>query len=344
VRTVSFGSPWLLLVLLLVPAVIAYALWLDRRRARYAVAFTNLELLAAVAASSRRRPLRWLPLVLFLFALVAASAALARPNAKIRVPSDKATIVLLVDVSGSMRAADVKPTRLGAAQSAMALFADKVPKKVKVGLVTFSSNADLLVSPTTDRAVLHEGIDLLVPEAGTAIGDGLAMAVQVAKTSLAGARKGKDGKVPAAIVLLSDGAQTRGVLTPLEGATRARNAGIRVFTVALGTKNGTLGFGQGPFGGYGLGGGFGGNGGGNGGRRFPVRPDPVTLAAIARETDGITYMASSASKVQSVYKKLGSSIAKKTTTREVSSWFVLVAALLLLASLGSARITGERLP
>ena len=339
----SFGSPWLLFVLLLVPAVIAYALWLDRRRARYAVAFTNLELLAAVAATSKRRPLRWLPLALFLLALIAASAALARPSAKIRVPSDKATIVLLVDVSGSMRAADVKPTRLGATQSAMATFADKVPKGVKVGLVTFSSNADLLVIPTTDRAVLHEGIDLLVPEAGTAIGDGLAMAVQVAKTSLGGVPKGKDGKVPAAIVLLSDGAQTRGVLTPLEGAARARDAGIRVFTVALGTKNGTLGFGQGPFGGYGLGGGFGG-GNSNGGRRFPVRPDPATLAAIAHETDGVTYTANSASKVQSVYKQLGSSIAKKTTTREVSSWFALVAALLLLASLGSARITGERLP
>jgi Ca-activated chloride channel family protein len=340
----SFGSPWLLLVLLLVPAVLAYALWLDRRRARYAVAFTNLELLAAVAATSRRRPLRWVPLLLFVLALVAASAALARPNAKIHVPSDKATIVLLVDVSGSMRAADVKPSRLGAAQSAMAVFADKVPKGVKVGLVTFSSNADLLVIPTTDRAVLHEGIDLLVPEAGTAIGDGLAMAVQVAKTSLGGVPKGKDGKVPAAIVLLSDGAQTRGVLRPLEGAARARDAGIRVFTVALGTKNGTLGFGQGPFGGYGLGGGFGGGNSNNGGRRFPVRPDPATLAAIAHATDGVTYTANSASKVQSVYKQLGSSIAKKTTTREVTSWFVLVAALLLLASLGSARITGERLP
>jgi Ca-activated chloride channel family protein len=339
---VIFASPWLLLALFLIPLVVAYALWLDRRRAKYAVAFTNLDLLAQVA-SSRRRPWRWLPLALFVLALVSASAALARPEAKVHVPSDKATVVLLVDVSGSMRAADVKPTRLGAAQSAMDSFADRVPKGVRVGLVTFSSNPDLLVLPTTDRAVLHEGIDLLVPEAGTAIGDGLGMAVRVAKTSLAGAKKGKDGKVPAAIVLLSDGAQTRGVLTPLQGAIRARDAGIRVYTVALGTKNGTLGFGGGPFGGYGLGGGFGGGGGG-GGRRFPVRPDPVTLAAIARETDGAAYTANSASKVQNVYKKLGSSIAKKTTTREVSSWFVGAAALLLLASLGTARVTGARLP
>jgi Ca-activated chloride channel homolog len=342
VRAVSFESPWLLLALVVVPLVLAYAIWLDRRRAKYAVAFTNLDILAQVA-TTRRRPWRWLPLALFLLALVAASAALARPKAKVHVPSDKATIVLLVDVSGSMRAADVKPTRLGAAQSAMDAFANRVPKGVRVGLVTFSSNPDLLVIPTTDRAVLHEGIDLLVPEAGTAIGDGLAMAVRVAKQTLAGAKKGKDGKVPAAIVLLSDGAQTRGVLTPLDGAAHARDAGIRVYTVALGTKNGTLGFGGGPFGGYGLGGGFGG-GGGNGGRRFPVRPDPVTLAAIARETDGAAYTANSASKVQSVYKKLGSSIAKKTTTREVSSWFVGAAALLLLGSLGVARATGARLP
>src|SRR5439155_15346648 len=104
-----------------------------------------------------------------------------------------------------------------------------------------------------DRTVLHEGIDLLSPEAGTAIGDGLGMAVHVAQTALAGAPRAKDGKVPAAIVLLSDGAQTRGTLTPLDGAARAKAAGIRVFTVALGTKNGTLGFGGGPFGGYGLG-------------------------------------------------------------------------------------------
>ena len=165
------------------------------------------------------------------------------------------------------------------------------------------------------------------------------------KTTLAGAARGKDGKVPGAIVLLSDGAQTRGTLTPLEGAYKARNAGIRVFTVALGTKNGTLGYG--PFGGYGFGGGFGGGGGGggsSGGRRFPVRPDPVTLAAIAKETGGTTYAANSASKVQAIYKQLGSSIAQRTVKREVSSWFVGLAALLLVGSLGAARLTGERLP
>jgi Ca-activated chloride channel homolog len=341
----TFDSPWLLLVLLVVPAVLAFALWLDRRRAKYAVSFTNLDLLASVAATRRRRPLAWLPLALFLLALASASAALARPNAKVSEPANNATVVLLVDVSGSMRASDVKPTRLGAAQAAMSAFADAVPKGVKLGLVSFSSDPDLLVIPTTDRAILHEGVDLLVPEAGTAIGDGLGTAVQVVRNALSGARKGKDGKVPGAIVLLSDGAQTRGTLSPLDGAARARNAGIRVFTVALGTKNGTLNNFGGPFGGYGLGGGFGGGGGGGGGgRRFPVRPDPVTLAAIAKETGGKTYEAKSSAKVQEIYKQLGESIAQRKVNREISSWFAGAAALLLLGSLGAARVAGPRLP
>jgi Ca-activated chloride channel family protein len=331
----SFASPWFLLALLIVPVTLALALWLDRRRARYAVAFTNLDLLASVAAP--RRPWRrWAPLALFLLALVAASTALARPKATVSVPANRATVVLLVDVSGSMRAADVKPTRLGAAQKAMASFADSVPKGVKVGLVSFSTGPNLLVIPTTDRTLLHEGIDLLSPEAGTAIGDGLALAIQTVKSSVGGAPRSKDGKIPGAIVLLSDGAQTRGDLTPLQGADLARTAGIRVFTVALGTDNGTLdpgafGFGQGGF-------------GGGPQRRFPVRPDPVTLAAIARETDGKTYRAQSASKVKEIYKQLGASIAHKAAKREVSSWFAGGAALLLLLSLGTARLTGERLP
>ncbi len=334
----SFGSPFFLLALLLVPAVLALALWFDRRRTRYAVAFTNLDLLASVVSERRRPWRRWIPLALFLLALAAAATALARPRATVPVTSNRATVVLLVDVSGSMRANDVKPTRLGAAQHAMAIFSEKVPKKVRIGLVSFSTGPDVLVTPTLDRGVLQEGIDLLSPEAGTAIGDGLGVAVQVVKSSVADAARGKDGKLPGAIVLLSDGAQTRGTLTPMQGAALARNAGIRVFTVVLGTDHGTLGFG--PFGGYGFGGGF----GSGPGRRFPVRPDPVTLAAIAHATDGQTFRATTAGKVASIYKQLGQSVAHHNTTREVSSWFAGLAALLLIASLGVARLSGERLP
>ena len=334
----SFASPLFLLALLLVPLVLGLALWFDRRRARYAVAFTNLDLLASVVAERRRPWRRFIPLALFLLALAAASAALARPRATISVTSSQATIVLLVDVSGSMRASDVKPTRLGAAQHAMDVFATKVPKGVRIGLVSFSTGPDVLVVPTADRGALQEGIDLLSPEAGTAIGDGLGVAVDVVKAAVADAPRGKDGKLPGAIVLLSDGAQTRGTLTPMQGAELARNAGIRVFTVVLGTNHGTLGFG--PFGGYGFGGGF----AGPGGRRFPVRPDPVTLAAIANATDGRSFRATSAEKIDSIYKRLGQSIAHRSEKREISSWFTGLAALLLVGSLGAARITGERLP
>jgi Ca-activated chloride channel family protein len=214
----------------------------------------------------------------------------------------------------------------------MSNFADKVPKRVKVGLVSFSTSPNVLVIPTVDRGVLHEGIDLLSPEAGTAIGDGLGVAVQVARSSVGDTRAGKDGKIPAAIVLLSDGAQTRGLLTPMQGAERARTAGIRVYTIALGTDHGTLGIG--PFGNFGFG----------NGRRFPVRPDPATLAAIARRTGGQSFRAESASRVDAVYRKLGSSIVRRHSTREVSSWFAGAAALLLLGALGAARLTGERLP
>lgn len=326
----SFSSPYLLLALLLVPAALAAALWLERRRSRYAVAFTNLDLLAAVSAP-RRAWRGWVPLAFFLLALASAGVAVARPRATVRAPSQRATIVLLVDVSGSMRASDVKPTRLGAAQRAMETFLDKVPSSVKVGLVSFSTEPDVLVLPTTDREQMREGIELLVPEAGTAIGDGIAVAVRVVQSSLGNAPRGPNGKVPGAIVLLSDGAQTRGTLQPLQGADRAKAAGIPIYTIALGTNHGTLG-------------GFGGFGFGQFGGRFPVRPDPAILRAIANDTDGIAYRAQTASKVTEVYKRLGSSVVTRPANREISSWFAGAAAFLLIGSLAAGRVVGARLP
>ena len=333
----TFASPYLLPLLLVVPAVVLFVWWLERRRARYAVAYTNLDLLASVVEQRRRRWQSFIPLALFLLALAVASAAVARPQKTVQETNDRATVVLLVDVSGSMRASDVKPTRLLAAAHAMSLFAGKVPKKVKIGLISFSTGPDILVPPTTDRPLLQEGIELLEPEGGTAIGDGLGVAVQVVQSAVGDVKKGKDGKIPGAIVLLSDGAQTRGDLTPLQGADRAKRAGVRVFTVALGTNHGTLG--AGVLGGGAFGGGlFGGSG------RFNVRPDPVTLAAIARDTDGTTFRAKSADKVEQVYKQLGKSIARRPVQREISSWFAGAAALLLLGSLGASRAMGGRLP
>jgi len=187
--------------------------------------------------------------------------------------------------------------------------------------------------------IMQEGIDLLEPDAGTAIGDGISVAVRVAQSSVGNVRRGRDGKIPAAIVLLSDGAQTRGVLLPLQGAQRAKAAGIPIYTIALGTPHGTLGLG--PFGGYGFGTAA---PPGVGGARFPVPPDPAILRAIALETGGVAYQAKSAAKVDSVYRRLGSSVVQHTKRREVSSWFAGAAAFLLVGAIFAARITGERLP
>src|SRR3954452_14824112 len=137
----SFASPALLVTLLVVPATLVFLVVMNRRRARYPVSFTNLELLAGVA-EKRRQWRRWVPVALLLLALTAASIALARPRVSLTVSEENATVVLLVDVSGSMRAADVQPSRLDAAVEAMRTFLVKVPKKVKVGLVAFSSSAE----------------------------------------------------------------------------------------------------------------------------------------------------------------------------------------------------------
>jgi Ca-activated chloride channel family protein len=330
---VTFGTPWLLLALLSVPVALGAALWFERRHSRYAVTFTNLDVLASVL-EQKRSLRRWVPLALLLLALAVASVALARPTAHVSVPAQRATIVLLVDVSGSMKATDVKPSRLGAAQQAMATFLERVPASDKVGLVSFSSEPDILVEPTTDRQIMRQGLQLLYPDAGTAIGDGIAIATQVAEQSVAGAQRGADGKLPAAIILLSDGAQTRGILQPLDGAARAHKAGIRIYTIALGTNHGTLD----------LGNGFGLNGGGFSGQRIAVIPDPAILKAIAQATGGRAYTASNLAEAQRAYRTLGTSLTTRPGKREVSSWFAGAAAVLLLGSLGASALTAGRLP
>ena len=156
----SFQSPLFLLALLAVPLLAGFAIWVDRRRARYPVAYTNIDVLAGVVEErpSRRR---WVPLVLFLLALALATSALARPKTHLTVPEDNATVMLVVDVSGSMRADDVEPTRLDAATTAMRAFLDRLPKRFKVGLVAFSSEAEVLAEPTRDRQAVRDALGYL---------------------------------------------------------------------------------------------------------------------------------------------------------------------------------------
>jgi Ca-activated chloride channel family protein len=325
---VSFQSPVFLLALLAVPALLVFALVIDRRRARYPVAFTNLDVLASVV-EQKRSWRRWAPLVLFLIALTFAAGALARPRTHLTVPEDNATVMLVVDVSGSMRADDVEPTRLDAAISAMRAFLDRLPKRFKVGLVAFSSEPEVLSPPTRDRQAIRDALGYLQPEAGTAIGDGLEVALKQAQHSLAsdGVARKPNQSVPAAVVLLSDGAQNRGKLQPLQAAQNAHQAGIKVYTIALGTPDGVVSFGFGLF-----------------VNSIPVPPDPPTMRAIARTTGGRTYTAESSTKLSTVYKTLGSSIGRRTDLREITSWFLAAAAFFLLAALAVGRAWEGRLP
>jgi Ca-activated chloride channel family protein len=345
----SFGNPLLLLTLLALPAAVAAYVYLERRPVRYAMTFTNLDVLASVARGRSIR--RYIPPAVARLALGALCVALARPHQSTLVASDRSTVVLVIDVSGSMRATDVKPSRLGAAQAAVRKFLDQVPSQVRVALVAFAGDPQVAAPPTKDRQLVLQALDTLdyfSGFGGTAIGDALATAVQLVKPPTPqGAQTiaytiATKTKSPISILFLSDGHQTRGLLQPLEGAARARNAGIPVYTIALGTPNGVLDQGNVPGGGGFRGGG--GGGGGFGPQRIPVPPDPVTLRQIARLTGGKFFAARSSTALESAYKNLGSLVAREPGKKEITNEFVLLGAGLLLAAGLLSALYSPRLP
>ena len=340
----SFGHPLLLLTLLLVPIAALVYLWLERRPAKYAMTFTNMEVLAGVIGGRSLR--RYIPPALALLALAALCVALARPHRTTLVASDRATVVLVIDVSGSMRATDVKPSRLAAAQNAVRTFLKKVPHNVRVALIAFAGDPQVAAPPTTDLDVVRQGLDSLgyySGYGGTAIGDAIAAAVDLVKpqspngsqtiayTTIANAKKS-----PVSILFLSDGHQTRGLLQPLEGADRAKAAGIPVYTIALGTPNGVL---TRPPGGFG-----GGGGPGFGPAQIPVPPDPGTLRQIAQTTGGKFFDARSAKALESAYSHLGSVVARAKGKREATNEFVGLAAILLVAAGAFSAFVAPRMP
>jgi Ca-activated chloride channel homolog len=343
----SFGHPLLLLTLLVLPAAVALFVFLERRPVRYAMTFTNLDVLARVAGGRSIR--RYIPPALALLALAALCVALARPHRSTRVASDQATVILVIDVSGSMHATDVKPSRLAAAQGAIKKFLDQAPSGIRVALIAFAGEPQVAAPPTTNRDLVREAVDSLgyLSGGGTAIGDALAAAVQLVKPLVPGGAQtiaytiASSTKSPVSILFLSDGHQTRGTLQPLDGAERARRAGIPVYTIALGTPNGVLERGQGGFGGGGGGGGF---GYGYGPQRIPVPPDPATLRQIADLTGGKFFDARSAQALESAYSSLGSLVATVPGHKEVTSEFLALAAILLVAAGGLSALLGPRLP
>jgi Ca-activated chloride channel family protein len=320
---VSFASPLLLLGLLLLPLLVLGYRLLQRRPSRYAVRYTNLDVLAAVVDSTRSWR-RHAGLALFLLALAALLVGFARPSMDRLADREEATIVLVIDVSGSMQAEDVEPTRLEAAQEVVRDFMKGLPERFQVGVVAFSETAEVVAPASEDRQLAIDAIDYLYPQRGTAIGDGVARGVEVARAAEAG-RAGR--KRPAAILLLSDGAQTEGLLLPMEGAARARSFKIPVYTIALGTPEGVVEFTR-------LG----------GTRVIPVPPDPATLRQIASTTGGRFYEAESVGDLREAYEKMGSLVSKVKRKQEVTFAFLGGGLVLLLAAAGSAAVTFPRLP
>ena len=314
----TLGAPTYLLALLAIPLVAAAYAVARKRRKRFAVRFPGTAVFAA-AAGRRPRLRRILPPALLAAAAATLAVAVAKPQATVAVPVEKASVVLVTDESGSMSATDVDPSRLEAARSAAEEFLDRVPDKLLVGFVGFSSQTNAVVEPTVQRDEVRSALDALQADGGTATGDALDTALDRLE-----ARRGKDGKrAPAAVILLSDGKRTEGS-DPLAAAERAKQLGIPVSTVALGTPDGTV---TSPI-----------------GEPIPVPPDPATLQEISRITGGTFTEAGDAGELDKVYKDLGSKVGTKRVKREVTSGFAAAGLLLLLGGLGTGLRWRGRLP
>jgi Ca-activated chloride channel family protein len=338
---VTFQSPWLLLSLLVLPAAYLVFRLAERRRMRYAVRFTNLEVLAGVVGKRSWR--RLVAPALLALSVAALLVALARPHWTRMVPSERATVILVIDASGSMQARDVKPTRLQAAQDAVRTFLKKAPKQVRVGLVVFAGEPQVAAPPTTDRQLVLQAVDeigFFPGFGGTAIGDALGEAVQLGLQAIGNPSGNRNlasatvaapaPKIPrglVSILFLSDGKQTRGLLQPMEGADKAKAVGFPVYTVALGTQHGTLTRGFGPF-----------------SRAIPVPPDPTTLHAIAERTGGKFFTADSADAVHAAYSKLGSSLGRTPGKTEITFAFLLGGIALLVGAGVASALFAPRFP
>jgi Ca-activated chloride channel homolog len=312
----SFSSPLWLFALLLIPLALQAQRLARRRARRFALRFTAVPTLVQ-AAGMRPDWRRHVPVLGALAAVAALALALARPHVTTRVPIRQASLMLVLDRSGSMEATDVQPTRLDAAERAANTFIDQLPSTARVGVVTFSSTPDTVVAPTSDHVAAREAIDAQTANGATATGDALAVALN----QLAASRN----KARSAIVLLSDGAANAGE-DPVSVAVRAARQRVAIYTVALGTSSGTLPNPD-PF-----------------GPPVSVPPDPQLMAQIARASHGRSFNAKDSGSLISIYKGLGTQLGSRTTQTDITAAFAGAAlALLLAAGVGSLRWSG-RLP
>ena len=347
----SFLAPQLLLGLLLIPVAVLAYLWTQRRRSQYAIRFTNLDLLANLAP---RRPAwrRHVPPALYLLAIGGLLLALARPTMVVQVPREDATVILALDVSGSMTASDVSPSRLAAAKSSAKTFLNELPAGIRVGLVAFSTQPQTLVQPTVDRAAVAAAIDGLVARGGTAMGDALNQVLDIAEQVQAADAAASPSTSPApgasaspqatpspsagtarqaplvAGILLSDGANSTGQTRPLDAAQRAAQLNVPIYTIALGTDSGQV---QVP---------------NEAGQivTVDVPPDRATLAQIAEVTSATAFDAPTAGDLKAVYDSLQSRIGSVPETQEVTASLAAAALICVVGGAGLAALWFGRLP
>jgi Ca-activated chloride channel homolog len=315
---VSFFAPDRLWLLAAVAALAGLYVAALRRKRRYGVRFSNVALVDKVAP---RGPgwRRHLPAAAFLAMLCVLVVAFARPAADTKVPRERATVLVALDVSNSMAATDVEPNRLEAAKSAALAFVDRLPARFNVGLVAFDGSASVIVAPTTDHQAVDNGIRGLVTGPATAIGEAVFSSIEAIANF---DQQAGTNPPPARIVLLSDGANTAG-RSPEQAAEAAQAAHIAVSTIAYGTPEGTVEV---------------------NGQLIPVPVDGPALERLAKSTNGAYYEAASGEELQKVYLDIGSSVGLRTIRREVSVWFIGFGLLAAFGAAVASLVWSSRLP
>jgi Ca-activated chloride channel family protein len=305
----SFERPLALVLLVLIPLVIGLYYLRERRRGRFSERWSSSALLPNVIDRAPGK-LRYLPVAILLVALTAMVVGVARPHAVVSVPREEATVVLAIDVSRSMKADDVEPTRLDAARQAAKDFAEQVPEKYRIGVVSFASRANAALPPTDDRELVNQALDSLKPGEGTAIGDAIALSAQLGREQLT-----EDGaRPPKAVLLISDGAPDGGSTQPRQAAQKAKELGVPIYTVLVGTEQGVVE--------EELPGGL--------RTRIQVPPQPAVLEQVAQVSGGEFFTATDDDDLEQVYEELGSRLGHRDESREVSDVFAGGAAGLLL--------------
>jgi Ca-activated chloride channel family protein len=354
----EFTWPWLLPLLLAVPLLVVVYVWAMRRRVRYALRYSSLTIVKdALGKGPGIR--RHIPPALFLVGITAMLIGRARPVGLVTVPAVNATVILTVDVSRSKRAGDIEPTRLDAAIAAAEEFVSQQTPTTRIGVVSFSSSANIVQAPTTDQEAVMVAVDRLQLGSRTAIGSGILASLDAIfeRRDASGSPPTVDPSVPtptptpvpdgyhepAIIILLSDGRSNTGPL-PLESAQIAANRGVRIFTVGLGTtQGGSVQGGPGGNSPFGFGGGqFG--GGFRGGGGFNSQLDEQTLQEIATITGGKYFHATETDQLLSIYKNLNTELIVQTQRTELTAWFTGFAGIFLLLGGVLSLLWFNRLP